>query len=660
MPVSVVGSNGGVSPDFAAMLTIVRFWVLLSTLLVGAGWVLSALHQLNRVGYGVVFALAGIVVFVWRKNLRGTPQINTTRLWHKFKRRFSRSAPKLFLLLVVLAFVSGSLLPDLNYDTDAYRLPRVFHWLWFERWHWIHTFDARMNIAGCGFEWLTAPLILFTRTDRWMFLVNWISYLMLPGLIFSVFTRLQVRPRVAWWWMWFLSAGWCFALQAGSTDNDSLAAIYILAAVDLALRAGEKKTVGDLWLSLLATALATGVKQTNLPLVLLWAIAAWPARRLIWTRPVGSFVASVVGLLVSILPISVLNYQHYGTWLPLDAVGAVGTGRFQLNPFWGVIGNVFSISLQNLMPPFHELLPPYFRYATSLWNEQMRHFLFTPFGAHFTSFENFGYLTTDYYHGICSGNAGLGLGFCLLIIATFFEMRRRRKAGFIGGPIPPDRLCWLLRLVPWGLLLLFMAKVGTSSSARHLAPYYIFLFPFFFVKAVHTGVVRQRRWQRIGLEIMVLAAIVVAGAGNRPLLPFSALWEMFHKKFPQNELVSDQYTRYVDSDFVAAAARKNFIEKSLPPDETVVGYHPIVCDSDEPGLWLPYGRRRVEYVSPGDSPERLRELGVHYVVVHLYPKEGSITNWLDKYHGTLAGQYTFPNSSATTFVPPELYLIRLN
>ena len=39
-----------------------------------------------------------------------------------------------------------------------------------------------MNISACGMEWLSAPLILFSHTDRLLFLINWISYLMLPGL----------------------------------------------------------------------------------------------------------------------------------------------------------------------------------------------------------------------------------------------------------------------------------------------------------------------------------------------------------------------------------------------------------------------------------------------------------------------------------------------
>jgi hypothetical protein len=335
-------------------------------------------------------------------------------------------------------------------------------------------------------------------------------------------------------------------------------------------------------------------------------------------------------------------------------------GRFHLNPFWGVIGNAFCIPLQNLMPPFHELLPPYFRYSTSLWNEQMRHFLLTPLGAHFSSFENFGYLSGEYYRGICEGNAGIGLGVCILILATFCEMRRQRKFNFIVEMIPHHPLLIWLRVAPWALLLLFMSQVGTFSNARHLAPYYIFLFPVFLVKAIHAKVVRQRRWQQLGLEIMALTVLVVATAGNRPLLPLPAAWKMLHAKFPGNEFVADQYFRYTESDYRAAAARKNFLDRALPSGETVVGYSPVICDVDEPSLWLPFGRRRVEDISPDDSPEFLRAQGIHYVVVHLNPQDGNIQNWMEKYHGELAGQCAFPASSNKAIPPLQLYIVRLN
>jgi len=184
------------------MLSAVRIWILISTLLVSAGWVLSAIHQLNRAGYAVVFLLAAVAGFgLWR---RSRPAVGTVKAsWHRIWRRFRRPAPLLFLVLVLLSLASGLLYAGLNWDANAYRLPRVLHWLGAGQWHWIRTADIRMNVTGCGFEWLSAPLLLFTGTDRFLFLINWTTYLLLPGLVFSIFTRLQVRPRVAWWWMWF-------------------------------------------------------------------------------------------------------------------------------------------------------------------------------------------------------------------------------------------------------------------------------------------------------------------------------------------------------------------------------------------------------------------------------------------------------------------------
>ena len=95
---------------------------------------------------------------------------------------------------------------------------------------------------------------------------------------------------------------------------------------------------------------------------------------------------AAIGLLVSVVPISVLNYQHYGTWMPLETAGIATLGKFQLNPAWGIIGNAFCIPLQNLVPPFYSLFPPLYSYWPVLWNDWMRHFVQSPLGAHFSSF----------------------------------------------------------------------------------------------------------------------------------------------------------------------------------------------------------------------------------------------------------------------------------
>jgi hypothetical protein len=421
--------------------------------------------------------------------------------------------------------------------------------------------------------------------------------------------------------------------------------------------------VTDLWLSLLAAALATGAKQTNIPLAALWFIAAWPALPLLWKNPLRTIVVAGLGLLVSIVPISVLNYHYCGTWMPLKSTGVAALGEFHLNPFWGVVGNALCIPVQNLLPPFYELLPPFYSYWTPLWNELMRNFLHTSFGAHFSSFENFGYLSGIYYHGISEGNAGLGLGLCIMIFAAIREIRHLKKTTPFKSVVDSAFHFRLMHMAPWGLLLLFMAKVGTFENARQLTPYYVFLFPGWLAKPAHTGVTRQRRWQRLGLVIMAVTAALVAASGDRPLFPARAFWGPLREKFPDAEIVSSECARYLESFYQITQARRDFVKRVLPKDETVVGYYAEISDVDETGAWLPYGHRRVECIAPDDKPECLHSLGIRYVLVNgaaVQKTHGGIQNWMNQYNATRVDDFTFPRPELKTFVKPDLYLVRLN
>ncbi|HZL12940.1 MAG TPA: hypothetical protein VFC85_02240, partial [Verrucomicrobiae bacterium] len=136
-----------------------------------------------------------------------------------------------------MAFLGGAMYAPNNYDALAYRIPRILHWLAANQWHWIHTIFDRVNDRSCGIEWVSAPFVALFKTDRFLFLINIVSFLFLPGLVFSMFTRLGVRRRVAWHWMWIVPTGYGFLLQAGSIGNDLFGAVFALAAVDFALRA---------------------------------------------------------------------------------------------------------------------------------------------------------------------------------------------------------------------------------------------------------------------------------------------------------------------------------------------------------------------------------------------------------------------------------------
>jgi hypothetical protein len=626
------------------MLNAVRIWILLSTALVSAGWILSALHQLNRAGYGVVFALAGAAGFIgWEQTRRPLREV-FFRAGRKFRRRCKHPLPLLFLALALLALAGGSLYFPSNNDSNEYRIPRVWHWLAQEQWHWIPTLDDRLNIAGCGFEWLAAPLMLFTHTDRFIFLINWVSYLMLPGLIFSVFTRLGVRPRVAWWWMWLLASSWCYVMQAGSTANDSFAVIYALAAVDLALRAREKKSVADLWLSLLAAALLTGAKQTCLPLAALWLVAVWPGARLLLARPRMTLLAGAVGLLVSGAVLIFFNLEHTGSW-----VGVPPDSRWSQcalkSPFWGVVGNAFCIPEQNLQPPY---LP-----GANAWNAAMHRFVQTPFGAHFASFENFGCLA----QGASEANAGLGLCIVMLTLVSIWGARRHRPAVTLPAGEKGGGQSRLLRWLPWGLLLLFMAEVGSYPNARQLAAYYVFLFPSFLVGSGHASLVRRRWWQRLGLLAMLLTAGLLVVARNRPLFPAETWLVPLKEKHPGWKFLARAWDSYACR--LSVETQRNVPHNRLPANEAVVGYA-TVSGTQEAGLWLPFGQRRVERVLPDDTPQKLQAEGVHFVLLDSDGLEMlglTVADWTNRYDGVLIDTIAYESQPGST---NRDYLVRLN
>lgn len=626
------------------MLIAVRIWVLLSALLVSAGWILSAFDALNRTGYIVFFSLAAAAVICWWRKTAWRPRQDLATAAHKFFGRFKRAAPRLFLSLALMSFCGGALYVSTDGDAMAYRIPRVLHWLAHEQWHWIHTLDFRMNIAGCGYEWLSTPLILFTSTDRFVFIINWISYLLLPGLLFSVFIRLGVRRGVAWWWMWLVSSGWCYALQAGSTHNDSFATIYALAAVDLALRAKEKKCVTDAWLAMLAAALLTGTKQTCLPLAALWLIATWPNNRLLFSRPKTSGAVVGLSLLVSALPGMIANIQHLGSWggNPEMLPGNLNS------PIWGIMGNSFCLTIQNLLPPF-------FPWADA-WNASMRHFLQTPIGQHFSAFEAFGHVR----HSVSDNSAGIGLGIGLLLLISLAAAGWRQRTGVPRAAelsIRAEKPAQVLRLTPWLLLLLFMAKVGTFENARQLSPYYVFLFPALLVMPALEILRRKTWWQWLLLLVMLGTAVMLVTSRSRPLFPAQTLLAHFQNKYPQSERVAKMAKSYALPS--AYANNRNLFLKSIPPGESEVGFATTFGGS-EVGLWLPLGRPGVERVLPEDNADQLRREQIHYVVVDdltLIAQEKTLAQWLVQYHGELIDQRAFYEDP---YRPPVgLYLVHL-
>ena len=618
----------------------VLIWVWFCAWLNFAGWTLSALHELNARGYAVALAAWLVVFLVWRK--KTSAQILPQFHWQKHRRRFRRLFPLAFLILASLAFLGGALYPPTNYDALAYRLPRVLHWLAADQWHWIHTMFPRVNQRACGVEWVSAPFLALLKTDRLLFLINVTSFLLLPGLVFSVFTRLGVRRRVAWHWMWIVPTGYCFLLQAGSVGNDLFGAPFALAAVGFALRAKVSKSPRDVLASILAAALMTGAKTSDLPLLLPWGIAMLPSLTLVLRRPVLTAVVCLFSIFASFLPTAALNTHYCNDWTGWKSEGTPQKDA----PLLRMPANAVLITVQNLTPPVFPFANQWNRAIQQLLPQHLSlrlHEAFVePEAAEFRA----GEMQTE-------EGAGLGFGVTLLFfISVAFAAVKRGKSVLNLQP-GSTGAAWqsALRLAPWISLLALLSQSEVYPIDRILAPYYALLLPLFLANPAHEPLVKKTAWRMAALAGFVMAAGLLLVSPARPLFPVQTIL----KRFPDAPMrVRNVYSVYAGRNDAFAPARD-----ILPPGLRVLGL--TTYDDPETSLWRPFGSRRIEHVCPNDTAEQLKARGVEYILVRgevfgLWFNV-SLDDWLKKLNAQVV--QPVPLTLRASAGPRDWYLVRL-
>jgi len=572
---------------------LVRLWLWISVLASVAGWSLSALGQLNRPGYAVFFAAFAVLILICRKKL-GLVSSKTNSRGKKFLRRFRQPLPLSFAVLAFLVFLGGVLYPPGNYTGLNYRVARVLQWLAHGQWCWIHTPNFRMNDRACGIEWLTAPLLLFTKSDRALFLINFIPFLLLPGLVFSLFRRLGVRARVAWHWMWLLPTGYNFLVQAAGVANDTFPAVYVLAALDFGCRAWVSRRPADLWHSILAAALLTGAKASNLPLLLPWAVLIFALLPVLRRQTAMTLLVIFLAALVSFLPTAILNVHYLGDWSGLSIERA---GMNMKNPVVGVWGNTLLLLLNNFVPPLFPLAGWWNQHALNI----LPQFLIAPMTANFEQgFQMLPELPTEDWAGI-----GFGLSLLLLVsVSASFLMGRSAKRNPEPSPLVPAKLCRWVLIAPWFALMAFGMKSGMVTPQRLIAPYYPLLLPLFLVGAGQSQIIRRCWWRVMVGVVLLLALVVLVLSPDRPLWPAKTILSGAQARYPGQHLTARAlkvYTIYSGRSDPLAGVRA-----LLPPDIKVVGFIGTEDDTDI-SLWRPFGERRVEHFFLTDPPEQIRQ-----------------------------------------------------
>jgi len=550
------------------------------------------LGYLNPAGTAFSYSLflGGLILF--RSHLQGN---GGRTAWKLLRSRYL--APKIWLLLAVLALVGGMAYSPNNYDYLTYRFPRVLHWSWEHGWNWIPTVNGRMNYSGTGFEWLMAPLFIVFKTDRLFFLINFISYLLLPGVVFSVFSHLGVSKRISWWWMWIVPCGYCYILQAAGVGNDSFATVYFLASLHYLFQPKASSSVKNLTLSCLAIALMTGAKASNLPLILPWLTVVFLQRKYLFEKCRSAMIAPalLVAAAVSFLPMALLNIHYTGDY----AGDPHNDGKMKVgNSVSGVLGNAIQLAEGNLAPP----LSP----RPIDWEPLL------PSGLKANLLLDFPRL------GLKSGELqieeGAGLGLGIVLFASLFIV------GGVGARIADpglivsrnNRALWVVGASAVALLA-YMSKMGSEATARLVAAYYPLLIAGILVMVSLDGRIVHRRVFQWGGVIAMLSAIpLMILCPERPLFPAHAVSTILAKNHVPAEIVA----RYDQVYSVYSARADAFKELTalIPPRERAIGFLQIGNDP-EASLWRPFGTRKVVEVTPEDSIEQVKARGIHFAVV---------------------------------------------
>jgi hypothetical protein len=564
------------------------------------GWGLSALGELN--GRGYVVAGVPLLVIVGILSLRGPGAPKRGSMIGPWIRRWKgrRILPLIYLVTFGLIVLGSVWHEPNNYDGLSYRIPKVLYWLDQHRWHWINAPFQAINYTLPNYEWVTVPLFLATGGFHGTVVINWIAFLALPSLFFTLLRAFGVPGRLAYDWMWIFPSGYLIALEAGSIGNDLIGLAFILAALHCANRFVATTRASGLFDALLAAGFCTGVKVTNLPLAVFVLIILLKNLKLLRARCFVFAIAATLAALVSALIPILLNLAYSGSIL-----GTTSSDDQAQSPVAGWLGNGLILLMAALMPP----LFPGANQITALLEHSL--------GRGLDAWLRLGYVKFSLrVNELPQEESGaLGLGITLALMTSIVLWMGCDRAGNLS--VRKSRLLPWQKIVWWGWLgfagLVVAARLGTGPSVpRNLLPWYPLLLAPVIAFFGCGRTTRSSIWRMLAplVSLSVVPALLLTP--SRPLIPQSILLQLAQKSgasaalVERLNLVYDIYARRTNP-FAA-------IVNELPQNARVLG---LIDEGNEPtaAWWKPYGSRRCIYLRSETEVNAARAEGVQYIVV---------------------------------------------
>jgi len=488
-----------------------------------------------------------------------------------------------------------------------------------------------MNNRATGFEWMSVPHFALFNSDRALFLINIIPFLLLPGALFGFLREFGASRRVAWLWMWTFPLAYGYLLQSASTANDAAATLYSITAVFAAQRFSRLGNSSDLWFCLTASSLLTGIKASNLPLLLPVALLIMPAwRRLLghWRLLFFSFPLFLAG---SFGVNAALNQIYCGDW-----TGARLEAFQPVRDAWaGILGNLLQLLAQSLNPP---LFP-----GARQWDERLCSLLPAPLLDALN--QNFMYGFKFGLAELPTEGAGLSGSMVILLLLTFFlcpkpSLKTGSANSFQGLGL------MLLLAGAAGAFIFLASKSSIFGASRIFLPYYPLLLAGVMVRPEWPVLAQSRLFKLAVFSNILFAGVALIFEPSRPLWPAHRALQSF--SFKPGTILDQVQKRAlaVYSNYGQRAEVFSSLRNLLPEGESSVG---LFNGGDDPiaSLWKPYGSVRITELTPKDNGNSVRQKGVRYVMIGERGAADlmstSVQDWAESIQGDIVAKITlFP------------------
>lgn len=301
---AIAGRRGEIRRSLLESFLIVSSFIAVST------EILSIFRQINFLAVAVVWAIFAAVVF-------GALRRDMSRGWKVFRERFAEDAERPWLpfiatvVILVVTLILAILSPPNTYDSMTYHMTRVAYWIQSGTVSFYPTAIVRQLYQPPFSEYAILHLQILWGGDRFANLVQWFS-LPLAGAAVSLITReFGGDRRTEWLSVMFAMTLPSVIVQGSSTQNDLLAAVFIISFFYFLKRAaGDEGTVRDFVFASLALGIAVLTKGTSyifcLPVGMLFAAYGFFSRS--GLRPRMNFALRIAAVVVFA---TVFSLGHY-------------------------------------------------------------------------------------------------------------------------------------------------------------------------------------------------------------------------------------------------------------------------------------------------------------------------------------------------------------